>query len=86
MSLASILEYPTLSVRPAAPESGAVRLLRKVRPDWPKEEILLQRMTALEAASSDPGVRVFGGYVDDKRDMILVKVYSSDSVIKVKTM
>lgn len=58
-------------------EKGVLRMLRKVRPDWPKREVILQRFT--EGFSNV----IYGGHVGDKADMILVKVYGTETGDKV---
>ena len=76
LPLASMIEMPKIRINKASrskTESGVVKVLKKVRPDWPREDIILQRFT--EGFSNI----IYGGYVLDKKsEMILVKVYGCE--------
>ena len=81
ISLASILEFPKHRIDKSScekMEKGVLKMLRKIRPDWPKEDIILQRFT--EGFSNF----IFGGYTHNKADMILVKIYGNEAVDKVR--
>ena len=52
-------------------------MVRRIRPDWSKEDIILQRFTV-----PDPINRsiLYGGYTTSKSEMVLIKVYDPDDV------
>ena len=52
-------------------------MIRKVRPDWKKEDIILQKFN--QGFSNI----LFGGYTSKKEEMILVKIYGNTNVNKV---
>ena len=84
MSLAAILEFPKVIVqRDNRLERNVIKLLRRVRPDWPKEDIILQRFLDMEAASADPEAVFYGGYTEDRNEMMVIKIFSQDNPVKV---
>jgi len=69
LTLAAILELPDAGVDVSRPERGGGRLMRMLRPDWPKEDLVMD-VTAME-----DGVLV-RGLVDGKaEEAIVVKAY-----------
>ena len=52
-----------------------IKMIRRVRPDWPREDIILHRMPPV--ASPDE-MTIFAGYTDKKTEAIIVRVYSRE--------
>lgn len=85
MSLAVILELPDQKIRlDRKLESSVIKMFRRVRPDWRKEDIILQRMSV--PATEEGEVAMYGGYAEEKMDMIVVKIYARENGLKVRTI
>lgn len=79
--MAKIFEFPGVKVdrkTRGSLESGILRMIRRVRPDWPKHDMILQRLSQGDRLTATESV-LYGGYTDDKNEMVLVKVYG-DSI------
>ena len=53
-----------------------IKIVRKVRPDWPREDIILHR---LPSSAAEAGVTNFGAYTDNKGEAVMVRVYSEET-------
>ena len=68
--LPAVLELPDMTVRQSKIESGVAKVVNKVRPDWNKEDIILQKV-ATEAGNNS----VFMAYtLEGKEQRMMVKV------------
>ena len=58
-----------------------IKIVRKVRPDWPREDIILHRLpsSAGAEAGGGGGVTGFGAYTDNKGEAVIVRVYSGET-------
>ena len=58
-----------------------IKIVRKVRPDWPREDIILHRLpsSAGAEAGGGGGVTSFGAYTDNKGEAVIVRVYSEET-------
>ena len=77
ISLPAILELPDLRVKTSTldrTERGVVKVLRKIRPDWPREDIILEGL----------GERnTYAGYAGDREDAVVVRVNQEEAGDKV---
>ena len=53
-----------------------IKIVRKVRPDWPREDIILHR---LPSSATEAAVTNFGAYTDNKGEAVMVRVYSEET-------
>ena len=54
-----------------------IKIVRKVRPDWPREDIILHRLPSSAGAEAGSGGGTsFGAYTDNKGEAVIVRVYS----------
>jgi len=77
IGLPKILQFPEFRIERnnrLALESGALKMIRKVRPDWPKADVILLSLGHGEKLSVFDNI-LLGGYTDDKNQMVLVKVF-----------
>ena len=56
--------------------SQVIKIVRKVRPDWPREDIILHRLPSVDEAAA---VTNFGAYTDNKAEAVMVRVYSEET-------
>ena len=59
-----------------------IKIVRKVRPDWPREDIILHRLPSPSSSAETAGaggVTTFGAYTDNKGEAVMVRVYSEDA-------
>ena len=89
IGLPKILELPHLRIERnhrLAIESGALKMIRRVRPDWPKSDIILVSLSHGNKLSAFDNILV-GGYTEDKSQMVLIKIFgdSFDVATKVKS-
>ena len=79
----AIFEYPGVVITPSKVEMGVIKMIRRVRPDWRKEDIILQRFQSSEKGSINIYIGrpfqevVYGGYTSEKSEMVMVKVFIS---------
>ena len=59
--------------------SQVIKIVRKVRPDWPREDIILHRLPSSAGAEAGGGVTSFGAYTDNKGEAVIVRVYSEET-------
>ena len=57
--------------------SQVIKIVRKVRPDWPREDIILHRLPS--SAGAEAGLTSFGAYTDNKGEAVIVRVYSEET-------
>jgi hypothetical protein len=50
-------------------------MVRRIRPDWSKEDIILQRFTVPDTINRSI---LYGGYTTSKAEMVLIKVYEPE--------
>ena len=50
-------------------------MVRRIRPDWSKEDIILQRFTVPDSINRSI---LYGGYTNAKSEMVLIKVYDPE--------
>ena len=55
-----------------------IKIVRKVRPDWPREDIILYRLPSVAEAAA-AAVTSFGAYTDNKGEAVMVRVYSEET-------
>ncbi|TRY78738.1 hypothetical protein TCAL_13461 [Tigriopus californicus] len=71
MSLSAILEFPETTVdcsKASKIERGIIKMVQKIRPDWSKVDIILQRF------ESELGCLIYGAYTTKRSEMIMTKV------------
>ena len=79
----AIFEYPGVVITPSKLEMGVIKMIRRVRPDWRKEDIILQRFQSSEKGSINISIGkpcqevVYGGYTSEKSEMVMVKIFLS---------
>ena len=56
-------------------EAGVLKMVRRIRPDWSKEDIILQRFTVPDSINRSI---LFGGYTNSKSEMVLIKIYDPE--------
>merc|ERR1712018_766920 len=60
---------------------GVVKMLRRVRPDWRKEDIILQSFHAPEKGSLNVSLGksckdiIYGGYTSDRNETVMIKIF-----------
>jgi len=54
-----------------------LKMVRRIRPDWSKEDIILQRFTVSDSINRSI---LYGGYTTSKVEMVLIKVYDPEDV------
>ena len=79
----AIFEYPGVVITPSKMEMGVIKMIRRVRPDWRKEDIILQRFQSSQKGSTNISIGnpcqevVYGGYTSEKSEMVMVKIFLS---------
>ena len=79
----AIFEYPGVVITPSKIEMGVIKMIRRVRPDWRKEDIILQRFQSSQKGSTNISIGnpcqevVYGGYTSEKTEMVMVKIFLS---------
>ena len=58
--------------------SQVIKIVRKVRPDWPREDIILHRLPS-SAEAGGGSATSFGAYTDNKGEAVIVRVYSEET-------
>ncbi len=81
----AILEYPDfrIELKGGKTESRVIKMIRRVRPDWPREDIILHR---LPPAPGPDELFVFAGYTYNKTEAVIVRVYSKEHKDMVSTL
>lgn len=83
MSLAVILQMPDHAIRINHKlESSVIKMIRRVRPDWPKTDIILHMQNV--PATEEGEVVLYSGYAEDKLEPVMVKIYASGNALKVR--
>ena len=54
-------------------------MVRRIRPDWSKEDIILQRFTVPDSINQSI---LFGGYTTSKTEMVLIKLYEPQDAVQ----
>ena len=79
ISLPAILELPDLRVKTTTrerTERGVAKVIRRLRPDWPMEDIILRAF----------GEGVYGGYAHTNEDIVIVRLDREDEGDKVSSI
>ena len=77
----AIFEFPGVTITSSKLELGVIKMVRRVRPDWRKEDIILQTFLNSERASQNVSLGkeckdiVYGGYTSDKSEMVMIKMF-----------
>ena len=85
INIPAIFEFPGVSITREKQDMGVVKMLRRIRPDWRKEDIILQRFQSSEKGSINISIGrpcqevVYGGYTSEKSEMVMVKIFLSVS-------
>ena len=79
----AIFEFPGVNITFSRLETGVIKMVRRVRPDWRKEDIILQSFSNSTGASQNIALGkdckdiIYGGYTTDKTEMVMVKVFKA---------
>ena len=80
-TIPAIFEFPGVTITREKRDMGVVKMLRRVRPDWRKEDIILQSFHAPEKGSLNCSLGksckdiIYGGYTSDKNEIVMVKIF-----------
>ena len=80
-TIPAIFEFPGVTITREKRDMGVVKMLRRVRPDWRKEDIILQSFYAPEKGSLNVSLGksckdiIYGGYTSDKNEIVMVKIF-----------
>ena len=81
----AIFEFPGVSILPSKLEAGVIKMVRRVRPDWRKEDIILQGFSCPEgigqniALGNDCTDIVYGGYTTEKSETVMIKIFKANA-------
>ena len=74
LAVPAIFEYPGVHIQSDSSttrmESGVLKMVRRIRPDWKKEDIILQK-------SNDGQGLVYGGYTVNKAESVMIRIFES---------
>ena len=77
----AIFEFPGVAITSSKLEIGVIKMVRRVRPDWRKEDIILQTFLNSERASQNVSLGkeckdvLYGGYTSDKGETVMIKIF-----------
>ena len=85
----AIFEFPGVTILPSRLEMGVVKMLRRIRPDWRKEDIILQSFqnsgkgnSLIVSLGKECKDIVYGGYTSDRSETVMVKIFQPVTVDK----
>ena len=79
----AILEFPGVTITSSKLETGVIKMVRRVRPDWQKEDIILQSFSNSTGVSQNIALGkdckdlLYGAYTTDKSEMVMVKIFKA---------
>ena len=79
----AIFEFPGVTITSSRLEAGVIKMVRRLRPDWQKEDIILQSFSSSTGISQNIALGkdckdlLYGGYTTDKSEMVVVKVFKA---------
>ena len=96
-TIPAIFEFPGVTITKEKRDMGVVKMLRRVRPDWRKEDIILQSFYVPEKGSLNVSLGksckdiIYGGYTSDKNEIVMIKIFQpltsndniSNSLVKI---
>ena len=80
-AIPAIFEFPGVSITPPKLEMGVIKMLPRVRPDWRKEDIILQTFRCPDKGSLNVALGrqckdiIYGGYTCDKSETVMIKIF-----------
>ena len=81
INIPAIFEFPGVSITREKQDMGVVKMLRRIRPDWRKEDIILQSFSTPEKGSLNVSLGksckdvIYGGYTSDKNETVMIKIF-----------
>ena len=81
ITIPAIFEFPGVTITKERQDMGVVKMLRRVRPDWRKEDIILQSFHAPEKGSLNVSLGksckdiIYGGYTSDRNETVMIKIF-----------
>ena len=81
ITIPAIFEFPGVTITKEKQEMGVVKMLRRVRPDWRKEDIILRSFHVPEKGSLNVSLGkackdiIYGGYTSDKNEAVMIKIF-----------
>ena len=79
----AIFEFPGVTITLSKLETGVIKMVQRVRPDWRKEDIILQSFSNSTGGGQNIALGreckdlQYGGYTTDKTEMIMVKIFKT---------
>jgi hypothetical protein len=80
-AIPAIFEFPGVIITPSKLEMGVIKMLRRVRPDWRKEDIILQAFHNPDKGSLNISLGrqckdiIYGGYTCDRSETVMLKIF-----------
>ena len=81
INIPAIFEFPGVKITREKQDIGVIKMLRRIRPDWRKEDIILQSFNAPEKGSLNVSLGksckdvIYGGYTSDKNETVMIKIF-----------